>query len=384
LTGATGFLGAFLLDELLRETDAEIVCLVRAADAAQGRERIAANLERYGLDHADLQQRIEPLLGNLEQPLLGLSQEEFDKLAAEIDVIYHNGAVVNLIYGYSQLRAANVHGTREILRLACRIKPKATHYVSTFMVLAAGNGHAQSIVTEDDTLPPWDALPDGYTRSKWVAEKMVQEARLRGLPVTVFRPGHITGHSLTGVCNPQDFLHTMVLACSRIGSAPDLEDGMDVTPVDYVSRAIVRLSRRPECLGGTYHLVNPHPLRLPVLMGWLERQGVEVETVPFPIWRERLTSLANGASEELLAPLMNLLAPANGATEEQLRWHPRYDCRQAQSRLAESGITCPRPDDQLLETYKAHLHRSGLLSRNGSHPADERHAHSPINGAPTT
>jgi thioester reductase-like protein len=348
---------------LLRETDAEIVCLVRAKDKEQAFERVADNLRNYGLDHDDyLGDRIVPLLGDLAEPLLGLDADEFDRLAETVDVIYHNGAMVNLIYPYSQLRASNVGGTREILRLACKVRPKPVNYVSTFMVLAAGNGHSQDVVTENDILPPWEALPDGYTRTKWVAEKMVEQARSRGLPVTIFRPGHITGHSLTGMCNAQDFLHTMVLACSKIGSAPDLEEGMDVTPVDYVSQAIVRLSRRPECLGGTYHLVNPHPLRLPVLMDWLMRSGVEVETVPFPVWREKLTNLTNGATDELLAPLLNLLAPTNGsAEEEQLRWHPMYDCRQATSRLAESGIICPRADDRLLGIYREHLHRAGVL-----------------------
>jgi thioester reductase-like protein len=361
LTGATGFLGAFLLDELLRETDAEVVCLVRAAEVQQGRERIVQNLQRYGLDPNGCLDRIAPLLGDLEQPLLGLSPTEFDRLAGEIDAIYHNGAVVNLIYPYSQLRAANVLGTREILRLATRIKPKTVNYVSTFMVLAGGNGHEQGLVTEEDHLPSWETLPDGYTRSKWVAEKMVEEARSRGLPVTIFRPGHITGHSRTGVCNAQDFFHTLLLACGQIGSAPDMKDGMDVTPVDFVSRAIVRLSRRPECVGGTYHLVNPDPLRLPVLLDWLQSLGVEVKTVPFPVWRDRLTNVENGVPQDLLAPLLNLIAPQNGSAEEEhLHWHPRYDCRHATSRLAESGIICPRADDQLLRVYWDHLQTAGL------------------------
>jgi thioester reductase-like protein len=366
LTGATGFLGAFLLDELLRATDAEVVCLVRAPDVQQGRLRIVQNLERYGLDANARLGRIIPLLGDLEQPLLGLDPKEFDRLAGEIDAIYHNGAIVNLIYPYSQLRAANVLGTREVLRLATRTRPKTMHYVSTFMVLAGAGTHAQGIVTEEDGLPAWETLPDGYTRSKWVAEKMVEEARSRGLPVTIFRPGHITGHSRTGVCNAQDFFHTLILACWQIGSAPNLKDGMDVTPVDFVSQAIVQLSRRPECLGGTYHLVNPHPLRLPVLLDWLESQGVAVETVPFPVWRDRLTNVANGSSPDLLAPLLNLIAPQNGLADDELRWHPRFDCRNATSRLAENGIVCPRADDQLLRVYCNHLHSTGRTPDNGN------------------
>ncbi len=122
LTGATGYLGAFLLHELLHQTKATIYCLVRSNTIASGKARLQSTLEFYSLWDEALSDRIIPLLGDLSQPLLGLSVEHFRELATKIDCIYHNGAQVNFTYPYPALKAANVLGTQEILRLAAQQK----------------------------------------------------------------------------------------------------------------------------------------------------------------------------------------------------------------------------------------------------------------------
>src|SRR5205823_5245532 len=113
LTGVTGFLGAFLLHELLQQTQADIYCLVRAADAEHAILRIRRNLETYLLWDARLEERIIPVIGDLSQPRLGLAEPQFQALSRQIDLIYHNGAAVNFIYPYQQLKATNVLGTQE-------------------------------------------------------------------------------------------------------------------------------------------------------------------------------------------------------------------------------------------------------------------------------
>ena len=82
----------------------------------------------------------------------------------------------------------------------------------------------------------------GYNRSKWVAERLVEQAADRGLPVTVFRPGPISGHSKTGVFNRQDFLYRLVLGYMESGMAPDGAMHLDPLPVDFVSQAMIWLS----------------------------------------------------------------------------------------------------------------------------------------------
>ncbi|MEL7407802.1 MAG: amino acid adenylation domain-containing protein, partial [Cyanobacteria bacterium J06558_2] len=127
ITGATGFLGAFLLHELLQQTTADIYCLIRAENKTQAKERIENKLKSYLLWDDGLSQRIIPLVGDLAQPLLGLSIDNFNAIAEKVDVIYHNGAWVNFTYPYSQLKAANVSGTQEVLRLAVQSKVKPVH-----------------------------------------------------------------------------------------------------------------------------------------------------------------------------------------------------------------------------------------------------------------
>jgi thioester reductase-like protein len=362
LTGATGFLGAFLLDDLLRHTHATIYCLIRAQDDIQARQRIHTNLERYDLTPPGLSDRVVPVLGDLAQARLGLSGEEFQRLAAELDAIYHNGAIVNLIYPYPLLRDANVRGTQEILRLAAMHHVKPTHYVSTFWVQAGNGEFAREVVTEEDPLPPCEALSTGYSRSKWVCETLMEQARGRGLPVTIYRPGLVTGDSHTGACKADDFLHTIVLACTRIGSIPSLDMNLEVTPVDFVSRAIVQLSRQPEHLGNTYLLVNPHPLPLATLADWMERTGFGVRALPYDEWCDELANLAQDTPDELIGPLMNLLGRGDGVEPDP---HPRYDCRRATSHLAASGIVCPPANDDLLAIYHSFLQRAGFLWHEG-------------------
>src|SRR5262249_47915849 len=139
LTGATGYLGAFLLRDLLRQTRAEIFCLVRSATVEEGNSRLRKSLEAHGLWDESLGGRIRVVPGDLSLPLLGLSRERFDELAAAIDAVFHNGALVNMVPPYQALKAANVLGTGEVLRLACQTKPKPVHYISTVSVFDVVN-----------------------------------------------------------------------------------------------------------------------------------------------------------------------------------------------------------------------------------------------------
>lgn len=211
ITGVTGFLGAFLLYELLEQTQANIYCLVQAADSEIGKQKIQSNLEKYLLWNKKYNSRIIPITGDLSEPLLGVSEAQFLTLARKIDVIYHNAAYINLIYPYTALRATNVFGTQELLKLATQIKVKPFHFISTLDVFQTSRAFGTNLITEQDELNPSEAIRfDGYTKSKWVSEKMVTTAQLRGLPVSIYRPAMITGHSKTGVANVNDLMNRLI------------------------------------------------------------------------------------------------------------------------------------------------------------------------------
>ena len=363
LTGATGFLGAYLLRELLARTAASVACLVRASDAAAGRRRIVDNLAAYGLWDEAYGERIHPVPGDLASPRFGLDEREFERLAATLDAVYHNGAWLNFVHTYPTLRPANVIGTREALRLAGQGRPKAVHHISTTGVFA-GLGQAEREYGEDARPDDPDGLPLGYLQSKWVAERLVWAAAERGLSVTVHRPGWILGDSRSGAGNPDDFLARLLRGCVALGSAPALEYRWHVAPVDLVGQAVVELASRPESTGRAFHLAEPAGVPWTELVAWLQAAGHALRLLPYAEWLAELRRRDDGPLAPLLPlfteravtgrpPLPELYAQAGG---------PRLTNHETQAALAGSGIACPPLDRPLFTRYLGFLAAGGYLA----------------------
>lgn len=362
LTGATGFLGAFLLYELLQETTADIYCLVRAPNIESGKKKLQSSLESYLLWNESLNSRIIPVVGDLSQPLLGLSEEQFREMASKLGAIYHNGAWVHHSSPYSKLKAANVLGTQEILRLASQVKLKPVHFISTTSVFSSPGHSGVKVLREQDSLDERQISSNGYAQSKWVAEKLVNIASDRGLPVCIYRPGRISGHSQTGVFNVNDFLYRLIMGCIQLGTAPEGNTSFDIAPVDYVSRGIVYLSRQKESLGKAFHVVNPHPLHSSLLINSIRSLGYLIRQIPYDQWRTELLDIARRSPEHALYPLVPFF-PARESQEQTSNSEVlKFDCQNTIDGLAGTSIVCPPADDELLRTYFSYLIRSGFLN----------------------
>ncbi|MBD2682726.1 MULTISPECIES: thioester reductase domain-containing protein [Nostoc] len=366
LTGGTGFLGAFIIRELLQETNADIYCLVRADNPEAGKTKLQNNLQQYAIWQEEYNSRIIPVVGDLSLPLLGLGLEQFQILAAKIDSIYHSGALLNYVYPYSALKAANVLGTQEVLRLACQVKVKPVHYVSSVAVFESPV-YAGKVVKEQDEFNHWEGIYLGYSQTKWVAEKLVKIARDRGLPVTIYRPPLISGDSKTGICNTHDFINLMAKGCLQMGSFPDVEYMLDMSPVDYVSKAVVYLSRQKESIGKAFHLQHPQPAPLKVLVDWIRSFGYSVEMIPYDKWQSELINNVSSVDNPLYTLRPFLL---ERWSDEQLTIpdlylqarRPHISCQDTLHALAGSSIACPTIDSQLFMTYTAYLIQSGFLN----------------------
>ena len=366
ITGGTGFLGAFLIEELLQQTQATIYCLVRAANIEEGKNKLIKNLQQYALWDEKFNSRIIPVVGDLSQPLLGIGAEQFQILATNIDTIYHSAALLNYVYPYSALKAANVLGTQEILKLACQIKVKPVHYVSSVAVFES-NAYAGKVVKEDDEFEHWEGIHLGYSQTKWVAEKLVKIAGDRGLPITIHRPPLIAGHSQTGVSNTHDFICLMAKGCLQMGSFPEVDYMLDMSPVDYVSKAIVHLSRQKESIGKAFHLQHPQPVPLTVLVDWVRSFGYPVDVISYDTWQEKLINNVTSAENPLYTLRPFLL---ERRSEEQLTIpdlylkarRPEISCEDTLNALAGSGVVCAPIDSKLFMTYTAYLIESGFLN----------------------
>ncbi|MBD1926369.1 thioester reductase domain-containing protein [Trichocoleus sp. FACHB-90] len=364
LTGASGFLGAFLLKELLEQTNANIYCLVRAADAEVGKLKIRNNLKSYDLWKEKYNSRIISIAGNLSQPRLGLSTEQFENLARTIDIIYHNAATLNFVYPYSALKPTNVLGTQEILRLACQFKVKPLHYVSTDAVFDSSGYYGKEVKESEPTIHI-DGIDLGYTQTKWVAEKLVTIARDRGLPVSIYRPPLIAGDSKTGIWNTDDFTCRFLKGCIQMGSMPNMNCGITIVPVDYVSQAVVYLSRQKESLGKAFHLNNPNFSSWDEVANWIDDLGYPVRQISYEEWEAELIETV-GSKDNALSGLLPFFL--RRWSDEQLTFaglgqrRVKLNCQDTVNKLADSAIACPRVDSKLLKTYFSYFSRSGFLN----------------------
>jgi len=365
LTGATGFLGAYLLDELMKRTRASVYCLVRAADEASAWRRLVNHLKRYCVWRDEFATRVRVVAGDVSLPLMGLTHERFAELAREIGGIYHSAGRLNMALSYEQLTPANVTGTREVLRLACTEYTKPVHFVSSLAVLFSDLNAGGALLKESYQPAFHSSLKGGYSKSKWVADQMVACAGERGLPVTIFRPVRIMGHSRTGVNHDMgDLLPVLLRGCILLGKYPALDIKVTMVPVDYASQAIVTLAGRRESWGRAFHLFNHAPIGWEPLMDILRSHGYSLEAMSRDNWRRELKRRAQDATEpEENRRAFSTLLLAMTAPHFLFYKRPEMDDSNTREGLAGTGITCSPVDEALISTYISFWRTHGYLPR---------------------
>jgi amino acid adenylation domain-containing protein/thioester reductase-like protein len=367
LTGATGFLGSFLLFELLQQTRADIYCLIRADSLAEAQARIQTSLRRGSLWKDSFSSRIKLVLGDLTQPYMGIESEQFARLAEKIDIIYHCGAWVNIVYPYSALKPANVIGTQEVLRLACQTRIKPLHFISTVDVFATLEGNQIKAVNEASTTGPLDSLYNGYAQSKYIAEQLVIEAASRGLPISIYRPSNVMGHSKTGFCQLSDFIVKMIKGCIQMEAAPQVDALLNLVPIDYACQTIIYLSQQEKPNGKVFHIVGRNSIRWEQVISWVANLGSKIQLMPYEEWYAKLLKLTANSFDfpynEVLAneliPLAHLFA--NKAFIHKSLGAFQLDCANTIEGLEDSFIICPQFNEELLNIYISYYIQSGFF-----------------------
>lgn len=274
VTGASGFLGRFVLLELLERPDrvGRVVGLVRAKDDAAARERVVASLAtdpELSAHFERLTRRgtLDIVAGDLMLPELGLAPAACERLAAEVGAVIHAGALVNHALGYDELFEPNVRGTAEIARFALRGAPKSIAFVSTVGLAESRVGAVREQDTARSLWPErvrFGGGPGyGYTSTKWASELLLTELSERyGAQVHVLRATNLMAHSrYRGQVNAEDFLCRLLAGLALTGVAPEsFYDGagapaFDGVPVDAAARVVVEVALG-EQRSATYHLAG--------------------------------------------------------------------------------------------------------------------------------
>ncbi len=359
LTGATGFLGTYLVYTILRKTSARLYCLVRAKAGVDGKERIREQMQRYDVWAHDeafrdaWEHRLEVVEGDVTLPRLGLRDNVHETLARELDAILHSAAHVNFIYPYEALRTTNVLGLHEVLRFALHGRIKPVHHLSTAAIWPMGADH---VFYEDDPLDHGELLNLGYDESKWVAEQCLVNAADRGLPIARYRPGEVGGDSKTGRCVLDHFIFACVKGFLQAGAFPDIKCNLDIAPVDYVSQAVVHLALEKNAVGQAYHLTNPNCLTTSEALDLFEGLGYRFDVLPFEEVRARLV-----ADPDLTNNPLFIYQAALAEMDARSLEIPKYDTTIAERALEGSGIRCPPVDFRLLGTYLHYLRSVGFM-----------------------
>ncbi|ALG09901.1 thioester reductase [Kibdelosporangium phytohabitans] len=369
LTGATGFVGAFLLRRLLQATSARVHLPVRATTSAHAERRVRAALGRYGLRLPDgAWRRVVCFPADLAAPGLGMSPDHTAKLAGCLDLVVHNAAQVNFLYPYQALRAANVESTREIIRLAGP-RRVPVHFLSTIAVLAGFGTAGVRHVDEDAELDHADRLSMGYAESKWVAEGLLRQAAAQGLPTAVYRPYEITGDRRHGACNTDTAICSLFKTIAETGLAPDIDLPMDFVPVDYVAEAVVHVATRQRAGDRVYHLTNPRPALLGDVLERMRAAGCALRMLPYQQWVGELVRHVARHPTSPTAPFVSLCVDRGHKADISVKemyldgTFPRLGRRNLEQALDGSGLHCPPVDADLLDRYLEYFFTSGYIPR---------------------
>jgi nucleoside-diphosphate-sugar epimerase len=366
LTGATGFLGGYLLHELMTTTNADAYCLVRATDAATAQKRLVTHLTGYGLWQDRFAPRVHAIpVHDLADPQFGMADDAYRALAETTDVIYHSAGSLNMAYPYERLKRTNVTGTIEALRLAAARKTKPLHFLSSMVVFFHDAHVGDPLITEEDPPRYHDTLKGGYGKSKWVADRLVGGAMQRGLPATIHRPVRTMGTSATGAMNDlTDILPLVLKACVMLGKCPDFDVRVTMVPVDYVTRAMVHLAGREDSFGKSFHYFHPDPAPWDRMMQDIRSLGYKLDVLTYADWKRALKRQSADRNEtkerrEFFAnAFMATIAP-----HFLLYPRPPMTATNLQHGLQGTDIAYPPIDAKLMQVYFDYWQKVGFVPR---------------------
>jgi NAD(P)-dependent dehydrogenase (short-subunit alcohol dehydrogenase family) len=357
VTGATGFIGRHLVAQLVSRHESEIHVLVREAS----RERLDALVERWGAGD-----RIHPVVGDLEAPLLGVGGAWLEEHKGTIDHFFHLAAIYDMTAEAERNDALNVDGTRNAVALANALDAGHLHHTSSVAVSGSFKG-----LFREDMFDEGQKLPSAYHRTKFESERVVRDEAT--VPWRVYRPAIVVGHSETGEMDKIDGPYYFFKAIQKARHwlpewfplvGPEL-GYTNIVPVDYVARAMDHIAHLPDLDGQAFHLAGPRSQRSGDVLNTFARSA-HAPQLALRIDKGLLDSLPKGVISMLmqlpaLKDVRKAVLADFGIPDEvvgHVGFRSQFDTRDTERALAGSGIEVPELDayaDRLWDFWERRL-----------------------------
>ncbi len=368
LLGATGFLGAHLLYELLDKTEADVHCIVRGEDKAQAKQRLADKLGYYfGTNHADKlelwQQRIHVWQGDVEKQQWGMDEQAYRLLGETVEAAVNAAALVKH-YGFEEeFRRVNVEGVRQLIAF-CTLYQLPLHHVSTTSISGTYTGEEEMVqFTESDFYIGQNYADNVYVQSKFEAEKAIFEAE--GLRYSIYRVGNLTGRLADGlfqdnIAENMFYLRLKLLADTRIVVPEMMEHSAEFTPIDLCAEAMVRIMQSKESSGKVFHVYNHRYLSFEEIYKGLLRLGLDIKLMDVEAARHEMDAIFQDESrQEELDGMMGLIAEERSEhTDANIDLSSAYTI----DYLHQLGFDYPQLDGEYIDKLLWHTVLKGFIT----------------------
>jgi len=292
LTGATGFVGAHLLSNLISQDDVSEVYLtsrnINKNFIVQNYEAIIKTLENFGINYSKENiKKVKIIYGNMLESRIGISSDIlYHGLSEKIDVIYHVAAEVHHLKMYDDLKKANVDSVKEIADFSVNRKKKIINFISTMGSASKKNSNGKFLEDFPDSAKDDHSISMGYLKSKYEAEKILSNPNYRDF-VNIFRLGYISADTESGIgLYENNQLMLFIKSCIQLGCAPDIKRFINLTPVDFASKIIGSYYFR-ENASHVMHLVNNSEyITWSEFIEFLNNEGFNVKEISFSSWQE--------------------------------------------------------------------------------------------------
>ena len=349
VTGGTGFIGRFLVANLLKRGE-PIYILVRKGS----QKKLATLREEWGAS----EKQVVAVVGDLAKPLLGVAEGDLKKINGKIKHVFHLAAIYDLTASAEEQERTNVEGTRHVVEFAQAVQAGCFHHVSSIAAAGLYEG-----TFREDMFEEAEELDHPYFRTKHDSEGIVRKECKR--PWRIYRPGFVVGHSRTGYIDKIDGPYYFFKLIQRMREmlpawvpTIGIEGGrVNIVPVDFVADALDFLAHKKGLDGKCFHLTDPDPHRIGEVLNIFARAAHAPQMtmrvnarmfgfIPAPILYG-IGSLAP-IKRMIRAVLKDLGIPKE--VFQFVNWPTRYDSREATKALKGSGIAVPQ-----LDTYAANL-----------------------------